>query len=146
MPSGNKPLPEPMLTPICVSLWHHWATMSSSLWNVVIVHVYILLANKKKQNTMIEWFTQLLTFCRQLFHINFPEWVIVFLLRFLWTFFSRVKFTTKQHWNLWQLGEKKQVIIKTMCICENHVIGCTIIASPRTWQSVFKIFSFCVVA
>ena len=26
--SGNKPLPEPMLTQISVAIWRHWATMS----------------------------------------------------------------------------------------------------------------------
>ena len=28
VPSGNKPLPEPMLTQIYVTIWHHQATMS----------------------------------------------------------------------------------------------------------------------
>ena len=28
VPSGNKPLPEPMLTQIHVAKWHHKATMS----------------------------------------------------------------------------------------------------------------------
>ena len=28
VPSGNKPLPEPMLTQISVAMWHHYATMS----------------------------------------------------------------------------------------------------------------------
>ena len=28
VPSGNKPLPEPMVTQICVAIWRHWATMS----------------------------------------------------------------------------------------------------------------------
>ena len=28
VPSGNKPLPEPMLTQIYVAIWHHQATMS----------------------------------------------------------------------------------------------------------------------
>ena len=28
VPSGNKPLPEPMLTLIPVAIWGHWATMS----------------------------------------------------------------------------------------------------------------------
>ena len=26
--SGNKPLPEPMLTQIYVAIWRHWTTMS----------------------------------------------------------------------------------------------------------------------
>ena len=26
--SSNKPLPEPMMTQICVTIWHHWATIS----------------------------------------------------------------------------------------------------------------------
>ena len=28
VPSGNKPLPEPMLTQTSVAIWHHYATMS----------------------------------------------------------------------------------------------------------------------
>ena len=34
MPSGTKPLPEPMLTKICVAIWHHKATMS---WGAVCI-------------------------------------------------------------------------------------------------------------
>ena len=32
VPSGNKPLPEPMLTQISVAIWCHLATMCNILW------------------------------------------------------------------------------------------------------------------
>ena len=34
VPSGNKPSPEPMFTKIYVTIWHHLATMSVTLWGL----------------------------------------------------------------------------------------------------------------
>ena len=35
--SGNKPLPEPVLTQSYVTMWHHLATMSYPIDNVAVI-------------------------------------------------------------------------------------------------------------
>ena len=43
VPSGNKPLPEPILTQIFVAIWRHLVkTKSSKVWSGVICPIYFL--------------------------------------------------------------------------------------------------------
>ena len=50
VPSGNKPLPEPMLTQICVTIWHHKVTMRKEnfawmciiIWRETWIHCWVL--------------------------------------------------------------------------------------------------------
>ena len=41
MPSGTNPLPEPMLTKVCVAIWRHLATMNFNNDNSMI-YIYVL--------------------------------------------------------------------------------------------------------
>ena len=68
VPSGSKPLPEPMLTMNYVAIWHHWATMRHDSIRHYIYLYYrldIIMKNKSMWNMSQTYFRYWITliFC-----------------------------------------------------------------------------------